>query len=325
MLKKLKPIIIALIIIILVILSYLRETGEVTQTSFALNTTIYITAKGKNAKTITQQAIQRVNEIEKHITAYSQTSDLSKGVLSDDAKKVVERGLYFGKKSDGYFDITIKPLVDLWGVTTPTPKVPSNDEIEKALSLVDYTKTSINGDKLIISEGMSIDLGGIGKGYAADEAAKVLRENGITDGIVDLGGDIVVLGKKRIGIQNPLSGQTGDYMAVIEIKDSSIVTSGSYERNFKEGGKTYHHILNPKTGRPSESGLLSATVISENSQDADAIATIIYILGADEGLSFANEMGVQAMVIDEEKTVHKTKGVNIKITDTDFKEKANDN
>lgn len=325
MLKKLKPIIIALIIIILVILSYLRETGEVTQTSFALNTTIYITAKGKNAKTITQQAIQRVNEIEKHITAYSQTSDLSKGVLSDDAKKVVERGLYFGKKSDGYFDITIKPLVDLWGVTTPTPKVPSNDEIEKALSLVDYTKTSINGDKLIISEGMSIDLGGIGKGYAADEAAKVLRENGITDGIVDLGGDIVVLGKKRIGIQNPLSGQTGDYMAVVEIKDSSIVTSGSYERNFKEGGKTYHHILNPKTGRPSESGLLSATVISENSQDADAIATIIYILGADEGLSFANEMGVQAMVIDEEKTVHKTKGVNIKITDTDFKEKANDN
>ena len=133
----------------------------------------------------------------------------------------------------------------------------------------------------------AIYLDAIGKGYAADEAAKVLRQSGIKDGIVDLGGNIVVLGKKKIGIQNPKSGKTGDYMSIIEVQDCSVVTSGSYERNFSKDGKTYHHILNPKKGYPSDSGLLSATVIFESSQDADAVATTLFTLGASDGITFA--------------------------------------
>ncbi|OQB14376.1 MAG: Thiamine biosynthesis lipoprotein ApbE precursor [Firmicutes bacterium ADurb.Bin193] len=316
--KRLRFFIIAAVALAVMAAAYLSETRRAVETGFALDTVISVTAKGNKAKTATASAVSRVYEIERRLTSYSQTSEIVTGVLGEDASAVIRRGIFFGDKSDGLFDITVKPLTDLWGISTPSPRVPSREEIERVLPLIDYKKVEIKENRLILPKDMAIDLGGIGKGYAADEAARVLRQYGIKDGIVDLGGNIVVIGEKRIGIQNPKSNRTGDYMGIIKARDCAIVTSGNYERNFVQDGRTYHHIFNPKTGMPSDSGLLSATVVCENSQDADAIATIIFIMGAEDGLSFARSMGVQALTVSEDGEVRKTEGIEIEITDSSF-------
>ncbi len=318
--KLLKPLIIVVVVLTLAVAAYIRETGSVSKTGFALDTVITVSANGKNAKAAVDAAMRRITEIEKRITAYSPDSDLATGVLTNDAKKVIARGIYFGYASNGLFDITIKPVIDLWGINTDTPRVPSDDEIQEALALVDYHKIAIMQDKLILPQGMAIDLGGIGKGYAADEAAQVLRDSGIKDAVIDLGGNIVVLGTKKIGIQNPSSGVTGDYMGTIKVTDRAVVTSGSYERNFTQDGNLYHHIFDPLSGKPADSGLVSVTVIGENAQDADAISTIIFIMGASEGLAFAEKMGVEAMVIDSRSMVMTTGGFGLTITNTAFQE-----
>ena len=283
-----------------------------------MDTIMTINAKGINSKNATKMAFERAREIEKRMTAHNIHSDLSTGILHSDTKSVIGRGLYFGEKSDGLFDISIKPLMDLWNIKSANPKKPNDVDIKKALSFVDYKKVKIEGERLILPQGMSLDLGGIAKGYAADEVARILRGNGIKDAIIDIGGNVVVIGSKKIGIQNPLSVANGEYMGIIEATDCAVVTSGSYERNFEQDGKLYHHILNPHNGYPSNSGLLSATIIGKSSMDADAIATIVFILG-ENGLEFARKMGVQAMTISKNNIVRTTGDFSLVITDDKFK------
>ena len=283
-----------------------------------MDTIMTINAKGINSKNATQKAFDRTREIESRMTAHNIHSDLSTGILHSDTKSVIERGLYYSEKSSGLFDISIKPLVDLWDIQSANPKVPNDVDIKSAMTMVDYKKVKIDGDKLIMPQGMSIDLGAIAKGYGADEAAQVLRENGIKDAVVDIGGDVVVIGTKKVGIQNPLGVATGEYMGIVAVTDSTVVTSGSYERNFVQDGKLYHHILNPFTGYPSDSGLLSATIIGKSSMDADAMATIVFMMGG-KGIEFAKQMGVQAMTIDKNNIVRTTGDFSLVITDDKFK------
>ena len=318
MLKKLRPILIILFLIAISLTIFLRETINTQKTDFVMDTIMTINAKGINSKNATKMAFERAREIEKRMTAHNIHSDLSTGILHSDTKSVIGRGLYFGEKSDGLFDISIKPLMDLWNIKSANPKKPNDVDIKKALSFVDYKKVKIEGERLILPQGMSLDLGGIAKGYAADEVARILRGNGIKDAIIDIGGNVVVIGSKKIGIQNPLSVANGEYMGIIEATDCAVVTSGSYERNFVQDGKLYHHILNPHNGYPSNSGLLSATIIGKSSMDADAIATIVFILG-ENGLEFARKMGVQAMTISKNNIVRTTGDFSLVITDDKFK------
>jgi len=318
LLKKLRPILIILFLIAISLTIFLRETINTQKTDFVMDTIMTINAKGINSKNATKMAFERAREIEKRMTAHNIHSDLSTGILHSDTKSVIGRGLYFGEKSDGLFDISIKPLMDLWNIKSANPKKPNDVDIKKALSFVDYKKVKIEGERLILPQGMSLDLGGIAKGYAADEVARILRGNGIKDAIIDIGGNVVVIGSKKIGIQNPLSVANGEYMGIIEATDCAVVTSGSYERNFEQDGKLYHHILNPHNGYPSNSGLLSATIIGKSSMDADAIATIVFILG-ENGLEFARKMGVQAMTISKNNIVRTTGDFSLVITDDKFK------
>jgi FAD:protein FMN transferase len=180
-------------------------------------------------------------------------------------------------------------------------------EITELLPLVGYKGLRLDDETTsaeLQKEGQAVDLGGIAKGYAADEVKRILMENGITSAMINLGGNIAALGCRpdgkpwRIGIQNPLS-PTGEFLAVIPVEDGAVVTSGSNERFFIEDGVRYHHIIDPRTGRPARSGLLSVTVVCGNSADADALTTALFVLDREGGMKLLEITGTDAVFVSE--------------------------
>jgi len=225
----------------------------------------------------------------------------------------------------------VGPLVKLWGIGTEHARVPSKAEISKILPLVDYRQIELdekNNSVFLKRPGMSIELGGIAKGYAADEAVKVLRQNGVKHGTVDLGGNIIVIGTKpdgklwKIGIQNPFFKTRGSIVATVEVADKTLVTSGPYERYIEKDGKIYHHILDTRTGFPVENELMSVTIIAESSIDADALSTTVFAMGLEEGMDFVESIeNIDAIFITKDYKVYTTSGVenlNFKIVDKQF-------
>lgn len=286
-----------LIFCIVLIVAVVYDMQETTETQFVLDTVSTITVDG-NKKEVVDRAFRRVREIEEHMTSYSETSDLATGNITRDTSYVISKGIEYGKISDGSFDITIKPICDLWNINGDSPKVPAQEEIEQALQFVDYRKVVVNDGNLAMPEGMKLELGAIAKGYAADEACRVLREAGIDDGIVDLGGNIVALGEKKVGIRNPLAQNDGDYFATVKIHDCAVATSGGYERYFEQDGVRYHHIFDPSSGYPVETDVLSATVICPKAIDADCWSTILFSAGVEKAEDYAEAYGLTAVLID---------------------------
>lgn len=245
--------------------------------------------------------------------------------VSPETYYVIERGKYYSELSEGRFDISIGPLVKLWGIGTNAPKVPTQVEIEKELSKVDYTNILLNeSDKSIMlaKEGMIIDLGGIAKGYAADVVADYLKSKDIHNAIIDLGGNILALGGNgradfwNIGLQNPFEARN-KHLGILKVKDKTIVTSGVYERNFTEKGKTYHHILDPFTGYPVENSLMSVSIIADKSIDADGLSTTVFALGLEKGAEIIKSLdGVDAIFVDKAKNVYITEDIKNSLTIT---------
>jgi thiamine biosynthesis lipoprotein len=189
------------------------------------------------------------------------------------------------------FDPAIGPLVTLWGIGSETERIPSQDEIKAALALVNWRDIEISPEEQTVflrKKNMSLDLGAIAKGYAADKTVEIIRSRGIQNAIIDLGGNIVALGEKtdgeyyKIGIQDPRSPR-GEYSGYAVVKNKTLVTSGDYERFFERDGIRYHHILSTETGYPVANGLLSVTIIADRSTDADALSTAVYALGFQNG------------------------------------------
>jgi len=305
-----------------------------------LDTLISIQAYGTNASEAIDKVFQRIDEIEKKMSAkadYSEVIGINQmagqgfSKVSPDTFFVIEKGLYYAKLSEGKFDITVGPLVELWGIGTDHARLPGSEEIREVLPLVDFTKVEINEEDRSVflkQPGMAIGVGGVAKGYAADEAAKVLRQNGITQGTINLGGNILVLGTKpdgslwRIGIQNPFFKTRGSIMATVEVKDKTLVTSGPYERYFEEDGKIYHHILDTESGYPVDNELMSVTIIADSSIDADALSTAVFAMGLKRGMSFVEKLdNVDAIFITKDYKVYVTSGAkeyNFMITDKEF-------
>jgi thiamine biosynthesis lipoprotein len=236
--------------------------------------------------------------------------------VSADVLAVIEKSLHYAEISDGAFDPTIGPLVNLWSIGFDNPRVPPQMEIDAVLPLVDWRNVKIDTDttSVFLTESrMALDLGGIVKGYAADEVAHILTENKVKRAIVDLGGNVFVFGKKkdgsnwRIGVQNPLS-ERGVSIGVIETTgNKTMVTSGVYERFFEDDGVRYHHILSTKNGFPVQNGLLSVTVIADSSIDADALSTALFTLGFEKGITLAESLDrIDALFIFEDKTIRGT-------------------
>lgn len=231
-------------------------------------------------------------------------------------ERIVKKGLEYSKKSDGRFDIAIEPVSSLWDFTVKKPTVPDEQKIEKALAYVDYQKIALDDQKLTFQmPGMGIDLGGIAKGFIADELKAYLEKKGVKSAVIDLGGNVLCIGKKdpktpfHIGIQQPFADRN-ETIAAVSVDGLSIVSSGVYERYFKtEDGTLYHHILNPKTGYSYDNDLMAVTILSKKSVDGDGLSTSCFAMGKKEGLAFINNIdGVEAVFITKDEKMHYSKG-----------------
>ncbi len=231
-------------------------------------------------------------------------------------ERIVKKGLEYSKKSDGRFDIAIEPVSSLWDFTVKKPTVPDEQKIEKALAYVDYQKIALDDQKLTFQKpGMGIDLGGIAKGFIADELKAYLEKKGVKSAVIDLGGNVLCIGKKdpktpfHIGIQQPFADRN-ETIAAVSVDGLSIVSSGIYERYFKtKDGTLYHHILNPKTGYSYDNDLMAVTILSKKSVDGDGLSTSCFAMGKKEGLAFINNIDdVEAVFITKDEKMHYSKG-----------------
>lgn len=253
------------------------------------------------------------------IMKLSQNAGVAPVKVSADTLFVVQTALDYANKMDNSLNIAIGPLVKLWGVATNHPKVPSPIEINQLLPLTHLSDIQIQGDTIYLNKkGMVVDLGGIAKGYAADQAYTLLKSKGVKSAIIDIGGNIYALGGKpdgkggyknwRIGVQDPEKPR-GEALGVLEGQDISLATSGIYERQFTENGKSYHHILNPETGWPADNELSSVSIVGKPSIACDGFGKIL-VLGLKKGWeTIQKQKGLEAIFITKDHKVYVTPGL----------------
>ena len=271
-----------------------------------------------------------VEDIDTRMTAHSDSSELAlvndRGgsaptQISTDLYQLIQRACEMSDLTDGAFDVTIGPVMELWRPDVEFSRLPALTEIEARLPLVDHRQVSFsNGEIALAQPGMMLDLGGIAKGYACDTALDFLKEQGIASALLDFGGNIYAHGTKadgspwRIGIAIPLAEEPGNVCA-IGVQDRAVVTSGGYERYFVQDGTTYHHILNPKTGYPAENELLSVTIVDTSATRADALSTACFVLGLQGGSSLLEGLpSSEGIFITKDYTVYVTSGLSGAVT-----------
>lgn len=256
-------------------------------------------------KEIIESEKSEKNEIEYELSKNGQITFQ----ITEMMEEILRKGLEYSKESEGGFDITIEPVTSLWDFKSEKKEVPAKEAIEKALSYVDCEKISLQeGSLCFLMPGMGIDLGGIAKGFIADDLKKYLEEQGVKGGLINLGGNVLCVGEKEggepfyVGVQQPFA-QRNQTVAVVAVQDISVVSSGIYERYFEtEDGKLYHHIINPKTGYSYENDLLGVTILSEKSADGDGLSTTCFALGREKGIAYINSLeGVYAMFITKDE------------------------
>ncbi len=309
----------------------------ISKSDILLDTPCKVTIYDDVPETVLDKAFDVLKEVDSRMNASSETSEISevnrssgKGYVkvSDDTFYVIQKGKSYGELTKGVFDISIGPLVKLWGINTDHARVPAKLEIDGKRPLVNYENVLLKEDTkevMLKNPGMELDLGGIAKGYAADAVAEVLRANGVEHAIIDLGGNILTLGSKvngddwKIGIQNPNT-ERGQYLATIEVVNKTIVTSGIYERYYTApDGKRYHHILDTSTGYPVDNNLASVTIVTDKSIDGDALAKS-FCMGIDKGKDFVKSQGAEAIFVTKDSKVYLTDGLkgNFKLNDKSF-------
>ena len=297
------------------------------RSEFLMDTFVSIRAVGPNAEQAVQAAFDEMRRIESLMSRHISTSDVSRINLGAGGSPVkvtretfyvIEEAVRCAGLTNGAFDITIGPLMDLWGFGTSNPVIPGAEEIEQARSLVGWELVELDSENMTVRlpiQGMSIDLGGIAKGYAAEQGTQVLKEYGIPHALIDAGGNIVAAGPRpdgepwRIGIRNPRGEGVDDTIGpMLHVVNEAVATSGDYERFFIHDGKRYHHILHPGTGMPVET-VSSVTVMAKDSLHADMLSTAVFVLGPDEGMEFVETLdGVSAMIVDTDGNTLFSKG-----------------
>jgi len=289
--------------------------------------TIEIVSTKTNAETTINSAFNEIDRIEKLMTTFDSNSEI--GILnaegqvdnvSYDLIYVIEQSIYYGNISDGAFDVTIKPILDLWKTKIIAGEYPTEQEINETLTLVNYTNISVENKTIYFNaEGMSITVDGIAKGYAVDQAVKVLKNNGYTNGFVNAGGDGMYFGTRpdgsdwKVGLRNPEN--KSESIVVMEISDKAVATSGNYERYFNESARL-SHISDPRTGYSSQS-LLSATIIAGSAMEADTLATTVFVLGPDKGLELIENIhNTECILITPNNEILTSSGFDIYLSNT---------
>jgi FAD:protein FMN transferase len=318
----------AAVIITLAGLWYIKkDTVTVSDSRLTLGTVVEITLVGTDKEALEDAmaaAFARITEIEKVSDRFTGDSEISAinrrktpGTIpvSADMLKMLSISRRVSDLTGGAFDVTVAPLVDLWGFDVGG-RLPAPEEIKRELTRVDYHRVAIDGDSstITLADGsVRLELGGIAQGYAAGEVEKLIRARGIESGVINISGDITAIGDKdgkpwRIGVQDPRN--TSKLCAVINAKDIAIVTSGDYERCFFVDGVRYHHILDPKTGYPAR-GCASVTVVTRDVVFADALSTAIFVLGPEAGITFAeSQKGVDVLIVTDDGRRLSTPGLS---------------
>jgi len=308
------------------------RADELTKTDFVLGTVCTVRLIDGGNKSTLNEAFERLRAIEDHMSANREGTELSRVnasagkepiKVSDDTFYVISKALEYARLTNGAFDPSVGPLVKLWNIGNGDEKVPPEKEILAAKALVDWREVKIDNASHTVflkRPGMRLDLGAIAKGYAADEIEKIMEKDKVKAAIIDLGGNVFVYGSKRdkslwrVGIQNPDSSR-GENLGIITGPQMTVVTSGIYERFFIENGKRYHHILSTQNGFPIDNGLVSVSIISKSSIDADALSTSLFILGIQKGLDFLKQFpDTYAVFIDKDKKVYLSPGASKKFT-----------
>ncbi len=221
--------------------------------------------------------------------------------MSADTAALLSAAQLVSQRSGGALDVTIAPVIQLWGFGTDSPAVPDADALAAALALVDYTRLELSGDTATLQPGMAVDVGALGKGYAAQRVAEIWRDMGVSSGMMSLGGNVQLVGSRpdgsnwRVGVTDPRD--TSATLGTLALSDCAVVTSGGYNRFFTEDGVTYHHIIDPHCGYPADSGLLQVTVVCEDGALADALSTALFVLGADGAEQYWRQYGGFEMIL----------------------------
>ena len=301
-----------------------ESNEEASKDIFAMDTYMTVTAYGAKAQEAVDEAEAEIQRLDELLSTGNEESEIAQlnqnknATLSEDEGYLVERALELNKETDGAFDIAIYPVMEAWGFPTQNYQVPTADTLESLLKLADASQIIYDENSRKISfgrEGMKIDLGGIAKGYTSSRIMDIYKENNISSGLVNLGGNVQALGTKpdgskwRVAVQSP--DDTEDYLGILSVEDKAVITSGGYERYFEQDGKTYHHIINPKTGYPAENGLTSVTVVSEDGTLADGLSTSLFIMGKEEAIEFwkAHSEEFDIIMLTDEGKLYVTEGI----------------
>lgn len=288
---------------------------------FAMDTTMTLTAYGDHAEDALAGAKSEIERLDALFSISSESGDIyalnrdHKADFQADSLALLNRALEVSASTDGIFDCTIEPVMEAWGFTTQNYRVPEENTLNELLSHVDYRQVQVDGSTVSIPDDVQVDLGGIAKGFTSDRMMQVFADSGVTSGIISLGGNVQALGLKpdgsrwRVAVQDPENSE--DNFAVVEIEDEAVITSGGYQRYFEQDGTTYHHIIDPRTGYPADSGIISSTIISRDGTLADGLSTSLFIMGVDDALDYwrAHSDEFDAILMDENGTVYVTDGI----------------
>lgn len=341
--KKIEMILLALMLVFAVVL--LPGCGEINQAEqynekktesvdvpmasqdlFAMDTYMTLTGYGEHCEEAVAAAVQEIKRLDALFSVGTDTSEIAilnrdgQVSMSEDTAVVIAQALELYDNTDGIFDISIYPLMELWGFTTDHCAEPSSEELESVLAYVDASKIQYDAEAktVTIQPGQGIDLGGIVKGYTSDRVVQIFEEYGLVAGIINLGGNVHCYSEKidgspwNCGIQDP--DDEDSVMCIVSVKDKAVITSGGYERFFtdSETGKTWHHILNPATGYSADSGLASVTIVSENGMLADGLSTSLYIMGLEKAMDYwrQHKESFDMILVTEDRNIYVSEGIS---------------
>lgn len=324
--------ILTLTILVTILLTGCTRAAEpVSQVGFYLDTVVQITLYdngGRSSHVSTLQNIETcftlIDNYEHLFSTTIEGSDIwninhsgGKAVtVSDDTASLLQTALYYSELSDGKADLTVLPLSELWNFGSEgNSRIPDKTAIEESISHIDYHAVHLEGDVVTLTDPhAAIDLGFIAKGYIADRLKEYLLSQGVENACISLGGNVITIGNKpdghpyRIGIQKPFAAE-GETITTIDVTDSSVVSSGIYERYFYENDKLYHHLLNTKTGYPDDNNIAGVTILAPTSTEADALSTTCYFLGMDAGMELIESLdGTEALFITKDGTLYHSDG-----------------
>ena len=297
----------------------------------AMDTVMKLTAYGPHRQEALEQAQEEIERLDAALSIGNPDSEISKlnasgsAVLSPDTAALLGRAMELNRDTEGLFDVTVYPLVKLWGFFDKNYHVPTEEERLDAMARMGSDRLTFSPETgaVTLDAGQSIDLGAIGKGYASQRAARLMKEAGVSSALLSLGGNVQCLGSKpdgspwNIGIRDPFGDESALYAAV-KVEDQAVITSGGYERFFEnpETGKIYRHILDPRTGYPAQSGLSSVSIITNDGALGDGLSTALYIMGLEQATEYwrSHADSFEAILISDDGTLYATSGLKGRIS-----------